>query len=66
VIDFDIVGGVNFDLEEDEREAVICWMSINACSEMLNVDECVMKKSVSMCLLILHNRTLETLDDIAF
>lgn len=41
-------------LEEGESEAVICWMRTSAWREILNVDVWVIKKRVSMCLLILE------------
>jgi hypothetical protein len=40
-------------LEAGEREAVICWMRTSAWREMLNVEVWVIRKRVSMCLLIL-------------
>ena len=45
-------------LEADESEAVICWMRTSAWREILNVDVWVIKKRVSMCLLILERRAL--------
>ena len=52
---------VEEDVEEDAvatvmaKEEVICWMRTSAWREMLNVDVWVMRKRVSMCLLILAN-----------
>jgi hypothetical protein len=43
-------------LEAGESEAVICWIRTSAWSEILNVDVWVIKKRVSMCLLILKKR----------
>lgn len=34
-------------------EEDICWTRTSACREILNVDLCVIKKRVSICLLIL-------------
>jgi len=41
------------DVDEEEKDTVICWINTSAWSEMLNVEVWVIKKSVSMCLLIL-------------
>jgi len=41
-----------------ESEAVICWMRTSAWREILNVDVWVIKKRVSMCLLILEKWAL--------
>lgn len=41
-------------VEAGESEAVICWMRTRAWREILNVDVWVIKKRVSMCLLILE------------
>jgi len=41
-------------LEAGESEVVICWIRTSAWREILNVDVWVIKKRVSMCLLILE------------
>ncbi len=38
-----------------ERDPAICWINTSAWREMVNVDVCVIRKRVSMCLLILYN-----------
>lgn len=40
-------------LEVGESDAVICWIRTSAWREILNVDVWVIRKRVSMCLLIL-------------
>ena len=42
--------------EEVVREVVMCWIKTKAWREMLKVDVCVMRKSVSICLSILQNK----------
>lgn len=57
MIDFAVDEGVDDDAGSEAvvvtREALICWIRTRAWREMLKVEVCVIKKRVSICLLIL-------------
>lgn len=44
--------------DDADIEVLICKISRNACNDMLNVDVCVMRNKVSMCLLNLDQMTM--------
>lgn len=58
MIDFEVEDADEEDAGEVGSAEAICWINTRACNEILNVDVCVIKNKVSMCLLILTSMNI--------